>query len=111
MTSVRPSPDRERVLSHDENSSAVTDHTGPGELVDQILLKHHKIVGVRRIPADADDVISHGNSEMNEFPLMVHALAADVFVPVILGPRLLCFLKLPPDAMAANISHHRSQPV
>src|ERR1700722_16061177 len=81
------------------------------KLIDQILLEYHKVIGMCRIPADADDVVSHGNGEMDELALMVHALAADVFVAVILGPGLLRFLKLAANAVATNIGYHRSEPV
>jgi len=48
---------------------------------------------------------------MDELALVVHALAADVFVPVILRPRLLRFLKLSADAVAAHVGGYRAKPV
>src|SRR5579862_9671696 len=78
---------------------------------DQILLKHDQIIRMRRIPADADDVVAQGDGEMDELALMIHALAADVLVAVILGPGLLGFLQLPAHAMTSNIADNRAQPV
>src|SRR4051812_17432700 len=80
-------------------------------LLEQILLKNNQIIGVSRIPADADDVVADGDVEVDELALVVHALAADVLVAVILGPRLLGFLQLAGDAVATQISQHAAEPV
>src|SRR2546426_3777015 len=77
----------------------------------QVLLEHHQIVRVRRIPPDADDVVADRHGEVDELALVVEALAADVLVPVVLGPRLLGFLKLPPDTVPANVRRDRAEPV
>src|SRR3982750_597476 len=70
--------------------------------VHQVLLEHDEVVGVGRVPPDADDVVADGDGEVDELPLVVHALAPDVLVPVVPRPRLLGFLELPPDAVAAD---------
>ena len=59
---------------------------------------------MRRIPPYADDVIAQRDREVNELALVVHALAADVLVAVVLRPRLLRFLELSADAVAADRS-------
>src|SRR5204862_4738149 len=43
--------------------------------------------------------------------LVVHAFAANVFVAVILRPRLLRFLQLPTDAMTTHVRQNRAEPV
>jgi hypothetical protein len=48
---------------------------------------------------------------VNEFPLVIHAFAADVFVPMVLGPGLLGFLQLPSDAMTPNLRENPAEPV
>src|SRR5580698_2467658 len=48
---------------------------------------------------------------MNELTLVVHAFAADVLVPVILSPRLLRVLKLPPHPMPPHLRQNRPHPV
>src|SRR5207237_7877173 len=49
--------------------------------------------------------------EVDELALVVHALATDVFVAVVLGPRLLRFLELAADAVTAHVGEHRAHPV
>src|SRR4051794_12164752 len=66
---------------------------------------------MRRVPADADDVVAYIDGEVDELSLVVHAFAADVFVAVVLGPRLLGFLELPADAVAADIGKDAAEPV
>src|SRR6476619_7640010 len=48
---------------------------------------------------------------MNELTLMIHALAANVLIPVVLRPRLLRFLQLPADAMTPHVRQNRAEPV
>src|SRR5271170_6704784 len=48
---------------------------------------------------------------MYEFALVVHTLAANVFVAVILGPRLLGFLQLPADPVTANVRQDGAKPL
>src|SRR6185369_13446417 len=59
----------------------------------------------------AHQVVANADGEVDEFALVIHALAADVFVTVVLGPGLLRFLKLAGDSMAAEIGQDPSQPV
>jgi hypothetical protein len=63
------------------------------------------------IPADADDVVAECDGEVDEFALVVHAFAADVFVAVVFGPGLLGFLELSTDAVAADVGDDRAEPV
>jgi carbamoyl-phosphate synthase small subunit len=63
------------------------------------------------IPADSDDVVAHGDGEVDKFALVVHALAADVFIAVIFGPSLLGFLELAADPVPANVGDDGSEPV
>src|ERR671922_2588089 len=81
------------------------------ESLQQILLEDNQVIGMCRIPADADNVVADGNCEVNELALVVHALAADVLIAVVLGPGLLGILQLAGDAMAAEVGEHTSQPV
>src|SRR5215207_9235092 len=80
-------------------------------LFHKVLLKHHQVVRVRRIPADADDVVAKLDGEVDKLALVVHALAADVFVAMILRPGLLCLLQLPANALAAEIGADSAEPV
>ena len=48
---------------------------------------------------------------MDEFALVVHALATDVLVTVVLGPGLLGFLQLASDAVAAQVGQDAAEPV
>jgi hypothetical protein len=48
---------------------------------------------------------------MNEIPLMVHALATQILIPVILRPGLLGFVQLPPDPVPADFGNDRPEPV
>ena len=58
-------------------------------LLNQILLKHNQIIRMRRIPPDTNDIEPEGDGEVDELlVLVIHALAADVFVAVVLGPCL-----------------------
>src|SRR3954469_18212837 len=66
---------------------------------------------MRRIPADAGDVVADLDSKMYELALVVHAFAADVFVAMILRPGLLRFLQLSADAVATQVWRDRAQPV
>src|SRR5260221_12557424 len=63
-------------------------------LFDQVLLKHHQVIRMSRIPPDADHVVAQADGEVDELTLVVHALAADELITMILRPRLLRFLKL-----------------
>src|SRR4051812_39104400 len=70
----------------------------------EVLLKHNQIIRMGRIPADADDVVAERYREVDELSLVVHALAADVFVAMVLGPGLLGFLELTANAVAAHLA-------
>ena len=76
------------------------DNSSDSKSLEQVLLEHHEIVRVGRIPSDPRDVIPERDREVDELALVIHALAADVFVPVILRPRLLSFLQLATHAVA-----------
>src|SRR5690349_21390921 len=80
-------------------------------LFDQVFLKHDQVIRVRRIPPNPHDVVAQLDREVDELALVVHALAADVFVAVILGPGLLGLLELAADTAAAGIGQHAPQPV
>ena len=80
-------------------------------LVDQVFLKDDQVVGVGGVPADADDVVADVDGEVDELALVVQALAADVLVAVVLGPGLLGFLKLPGDAVPAEVGQDAAEPV
>src|SRR6266496_5821438 len=80
-------------------------------LLDQVLLKHHQVIRMGRVPADADHVVTQAHGEVDELALVVHAFAADELVTMIFRPGLLGFLKLAADPVAAELGNDPAQPV
>src|SRR5205814_1223629 len=95
----------------DQADSEGLGHTNLADLLQQILLENDQVIRMSGIPADADDVVADGDGEVDEFALVVHALAADVLVTVVLGPGLLGVLQLAGDAVAAQVGQDAAEPV
>src|SRR5690606_9472699 len=79
--------------------------------IDQLLLEDDHVVGPVALVANADDVEAGADRKLHPLALAIVRLAADRFVPMLLGPGVLRLHELAADPGAAEVGMHGADPV